>query len=289
VKLLDIAPLALVVAACGGAATSTQPTQPARTAAPAFQPTAFVVDVKGHGKPVILVPGLACPGTVWDDTVAHWAGKYETHVLTLAGFAGRPPLPGDAKLAATTADEIVRYIEDRKLDHPIIVGHSMGGFIAYWVAAKAPGLVGPVVAVDGAPAFPGDPAENAKNASAFREQFVAASDADFAEQTRAIFGSMAAHPDRLERYVPDVLRSDRRAFANAFHELMTTDLRPELPKITASVLVVIADTPFSKGIAEMDQPIPHHRVETIAGTKHFVMIDDPDAFYRVVDAFLAAP
>ena len=278
--------IVFVLAACGGAPKAADPAPPVATA-PAFTPTSFTVDVKGHGPAIVLVPGLACPGSVWDGTVAHWGGRYETHVLTLAGFAGQAAMADSSTPSATAADEIIRYIRDRKLDHPIVIGHSMGAFIAYRVAAKAPDLIGKLVAVDGAPAFPGDAAANAKMGAEFRDKLVAGSDADFEQQTRAIFGSMSAHPERMTAIIDAVVRSDKRTFANAFAEMMSTDLRPELPKITAPTLVVVSDGDFGKVIVKMDETIPHHESETLAGTRHFVMIDDPDAFYRVVDAFLA--
>ena len=50
----------------------------------------FAVKVTGTGQPMILIPGLACSGEVWDSTVAHFKDRCECHVLTLAGFAGQP-------------------------------------------------------------------------------------------------------------------------------------------------------------------------------------------------------
>ncbi|HYZ74382.1 MAG TPA: hypothetical protein VE641_15000 [Chthoniobacterales bacterium] len=43
----------------------------------------FTVQVHGAGKPVIFIPGLACPGSVWDTTVAQISGAYECHVITI--------------------------------------------------------------------------------------------------------------------------------------------------------------------------------------------------------------
>jgi hypothetical protein len=85
----------LVVAACGGApppaATSAGATASAGPTRPAaFTPTSFGVEVSGAGRPVILIPGLGCPGSIWQATVAHLAPAAQVHVLTLAGFAGRP-------------------------------------------------------------------------------------------------------------------------------------------------------------------------------------------------------
>lgn len=53
----------------------------------------FAVKVTGHGRPVILIPGLSSSGAVWDGTVAHLKSRFECHVLTLAGFAGEPRIP----------------------------------------------------------------------------------------------------------------------------------------------------------------------------------------------------
>src|SRR5580658_8822741 len=77
--------------------------------------TAFSVKVTGKGAPMILIPGLACSGEVWDSTVAHFQNRYECHVLTLAGFAGQPPIK-PPMLEAVRA-QLADYIRAKKLDH----------------------------------------------------------------------------------------------------------------------------------------------------------------------------
>ena len=47
----------------------------------------FQTKVTGHGRPMILIPGLSCPGEVWDGTVDHFKNRFEMHILSLAGFA----------------------------------------------------------------------------------------------------------------------------------------------------------------------------------------------------------
>src|SRR4051812_3944889 len=63
------------------------------TPAPAPAHPEFTVTVTGHGPPILFIPGLSSPGSVWDHAVAHLASNHECHVLTLAGFAGTPALP----------------------------------------------------------------------------------------------------------------------------------------------------------------------------------------------------
>ena len=265
-------------------ATAVHPT-PAVTPAkpPAFQPTAFTVDVRGTGRPVILIPGLGCPGSVWDETAAHLHAQ--AHVLTLAGFAGVPPVQGDMLEAVRT--QLVQYIRDRKLDHPVIIGHSLGGFVAMWFAIEHPDLVGPLVIVDAGPSLL---AKNSspEQADAMRDGLLKQSDETWAENTRGMFAAMGRDPKRLAPVIDAVLRSDRHTFVDSFRELFLTDLGPQLGKITAPTLALLSDSPFAGELQKEFGGIAQHEIHVLSGTRHFVMLDDPTAFDAALDRFLAA-
>ena len=118
---------------------------------PAHAATPFEVRVTGKGPDVLLIPGLASSGAVWDDTVRPLCTTHRCHVFTLAGFAGVPAQPGplldnvDAALAA--------YIEQQHLKAPVVIGHSLGGFVALRLAIAHPADVGRLVIVDTLPAL----------------------------------------------------------------------------------------------------------------------------------------
>jgi pimeloyl-ACP methyl ester carboxylesterase len=247
-----------------------------------FKPVAFGVEVKGKGRPVVLIPGLGCPGDVWDETVAHLGDRYETHVLTLSGFAGRPAIK--EPLSAAVRRDLARYIRSRKLDHPIIVGHSMGGFIAYWLASYHPDLTGPVIVVDAGPALSGD-LEEAKE---LRSRWKNVSDEEFSTQTRIAYASMTRQPKKMESVIAKVAKSDRRAFADAIYEMVTTDLTEQVSEIKSPVLILAADGMFQKRIAGQIKDIPKHEMIVLKGTKHFLMYDDEAAYNRAIDTFLEA-
>jgi len=111
----------------------------------------FQVKVTGHGRPMILIPGLSSSGEVWDTTVARYKDRFECHVLTVAGFAGVPRVP--APMLDRVRDGLADYIRKQKLDHPVVIGHSLGGFLALSLAAKYPDLPGRLVIVDSYPFF----------------------------------------------------------------------------------------------------------------------------------------
>jgi pimeloyl-ACP methyl ester carboxylesterase len=252
---------------------------------PNFKPKSFFVEVSGEGRPIIFIPGLGCPGEMWEKTVEHLGDDYQTHVLTLAGFAGRPKIPGNKLIGETVRKELIRYIHARKLKDPIIVGHSLGGFIAYWVGATAPDAVGGLVVVDAGPALSDTDEATAKS---LRNIWNQSGDEDFQEQIRNLFNGMISDPKKLAPYMDAVAKSDRRAVGDAIYEVVTTDLRERVNEIRAPVLVVLADGGLQNQIKAQVAPIPDHEVVVVPGAHHFVMLDDPPKFYKVLDAFLAA-
>lgn len=244
-----------------------------------FEPTAFTVDVHGRGRPIIFIPGLGCPGDVWDATVAHLGDRYESHVLTLAGFAGTEAIA--KPLAATVRKELTRYIRARRLDHPVIVGHSMGGFIAFWLAANFPENTGPVVIVDAGPALSGD----LDDAKRLRARWAMATDAEFARQARFMYQGMARNKRALAPIAAQAAKSDRRALGDAIFEMIQTDLTAEMATIASPVLLVLADGYFMARITRQVAAIPDHEI-VVMKTGHFVMLDDPAGFHRALDDFL---
>jgi pimeloyl-ACP methyl ester carboxylesterase len=279
--------LALVLAACGAApehvsATRDTGDDPAGVFADrAYKPRSFHVRVHGHGRPVIFIPGLGCPGAMWDDTVARLGDNIEAHVLTLAGFAGEKPVK--PPLAATVRRELVRYIRSHKLDHPIIVGHSMGGFIAYWLAETAPTLIGGVVVVDAGPSLADNDVETARS---LRNMWAQAGDDELPLQVHDAYSGMVADPKRIEPFLDAIAKSDRQTMGDAIYELVTTDVRPHVADIRAPLLLVLSDGGYQQMYRQAADPVPHHEV-VVLHTHHFVMLDDPEGFVKTLVKFLA--
>ena len=275
------------------------------TPAPAPPPRSFHVTKVGHGRPMILIPGLLSSGEVWQATVERFKTRYECHVLTLAGFAGQPPaaLAGRPFLE-TVGRDLARYIEAERLDRPILVGHSLGGFVAFAVAAAHPDAVGPIVAVDGVPFLPAlmDPAADAQRAAAqaarLRDFYATLTPAQLVVQSKMSLASMMKAPSDVERAAAWSATSDARTAGLAVYEMMTTDLRPAVAAIRTPVLLIGA-AEFAKDAetrarvhAAYEQQVaavPNHRVVLAEDARHFVMWDDPDFLWRTMDAFLAAP
>ena len=118
-----VPPLAVMIAVVllfSGCASTSTGADTTATAAAAPQP--FHVERSGHGRALVFIPGLASSGEVWNETVAHLQGKYDCHVLTLAGFAGQPAIP--APFFATERRALADYLRSQGLEKPILIGRS---------------------------------------------------------------------------------------------------------------------------------------------------------------------
>jgi pimeloyl-ACP methyl ester carboxylesterase len=253
----------------------------------------FSVTRVGHGRPMILIPGLLSSGDAWSSTVDHFKDRYECHVLTLAGFAGQPAIP--APFLQTVRDDVVKYIAEKKLDRPVIVGHSLGGFLAYWIAATAPDKVGPIVAVDGVPfigalANPAaTPETNRPMAEQMQKAYASFTKEQLASQSRMAVAQMITDPQQVEEATAWSAASDPATAGLAFAEMMTTDLRETVAAIRTPVLLIgAAGSPAAAYEAQVAK-IPDHRVVMAEHGRHFVMLDEPAFLFSTMDSFLSGP
>lgn len=281
--------LITLVLTCGLWAT----TASAQTPHPSFD-----VKVTGQGPAVLLIPGLLSTGEVWDSTVERYKDRYTLHVLTLAGFGG--PAPVGTPFLSRVRDEVITYVREQKLQKPVIVGHSLGGFLGFWIAATAPDLVGGLVAVDGVPFLTAlaNPAATSESAKAQAEQikgiYASMSNADLVTQTRMALARMITEPGNVERAAAWAVKMDAATAGFAIAEMSTTDLRTEVAAITAPTLLVGASgaapeamrPSMAKAYEAQISRMKTGRVIMADKARHFIMFDDPAFLFSALDEFL---
>lgn len=263
------------------------------------QPTRFTVEVRGHGPDVILIPGLASSAEVWRATAAQLEGRYRVHLIQVAGFAGAPAA-GNAEgpVVAPLADEIVAYIAEQHLDHPAIIGHSLGGFTGLLIAVRHPEAVGRLMIVDALPFFsvlisPDATAEGvAPRAAMFRDYVISQSADAFATGQAQTMARLVKTPQARAEPLAWSLASDRGVMARATYDLMTSDLRGELAAVKVPVTVAYArDAAMGAGLVDQVYArdyatLPGVGLRPIDGGFHFIMLDQPQGFAAQVEEFL---
>lgn len=278
----------------------------------AFESDRLHVRVDGEPGPgvreIILIPGLSSSPEIWQGTVDHLSQAprgegWRIHRIHIQGFAGAP-VKGNAAgpVAAPVAEEIARYIAENELDHPVVVGHSMGGTIGMMLAARHPDAVGKLMVVDMIPfmgAMFGGAQATAESVVAVADQMLAgmnaAPDAQYQAMAAANVAGMVNTASARADVLADTAASDRHVSANAYRELIVTDLRPELGRITVPTVVLYVKFNDARMTTEITDAIyqgafaalPGVELKRIDDSAHFIMLDQPAAFHAALDAFVA--
>lgn len=275
---------------------------PAHAATVRFQD--LQVEVIGSGQPVLMIPGLNSGAEVWRETCVALQPHVQCHLIQLPGFAGAPAVTSDDFLSAMR-DRLLAYSADRQLDHPAVIGHSLGGVLALQMAIAAPQNIGPLVVVDALPYLDAvqnpaaTPATLKPMAEQVRARMLAADVAHYAAQTDAAVGGMAhaaAHVATLKQWGRD---SDRTTAANAMYSMALTDLRQPIAGITVPVLVLGAWAPYQpfgateastrQVFATQYAALPGVRIEMSRAGHHFLMWDDPRWLQTQIRGLLDLP
>ena len=294
----------LSLALLGAAGPAAHAAEPVALAAPADNPAAhpaFTVQVVGRGRPLLLIPGLTCPGAVWDEAVARYRQHYQCHVVSLAGFGGALPAATLADpLLPVVRDQLLAYISTQQLNRPAVVSHSLGGFLALALSIARPEAIGPLVIVDSLPFLaavqnPAATVATATPAAAGMRQQMRQGHLP-AAAARQMTAGMVTDTARIAQVARWSMASDPATTAQAMYDLYTTDLRADLGRIRQPVLVLGAWAAYQQYgatkastraiFAQQYARLPQVRIEMSEAGRHFLMYDDTAWFFAQTDAFL---
>lgn len=204
--------------------------------------------VRGSGSPLVLIPGTGFPGATWDDDLVGPLAERHTVVTFDHRGTGRTPPTAERLSTRLFARDAAGLMDALGLPPAHVLGHSMGGRVAQWIALERPerlrtlilAATGPGQFRPDRPVTRGVPVHTAKGLvelgyERYMREHIAATffTRDFAE----------AHPERVERlfrlfwdHRPDLESYLRHVVARQEHQTAE-----RLAEITLPSLVLIGD------------------------------------------------
>lgn len=260
------------------------------TRANAYQP--FDVQQYGTGTDaVVLIPGYASSPQVWETSIEALRTKHRLYVLHFAGFAGKP---ADAHPSFYSwAEAVAKWLKALPEKEVTVIGHSLGGVMALYLAAHAPEKVVKVVVVDALPCLsalnnPNFEAQPNADCSASIRQMTALSDSAFKAMQQQGAPWLVNDVAWQAQLVAWSLSSDRHTLASVYCSFLQVDVRPLLSNIKAKVLVQL-EAPFAGyqgAIAAQYADLKGAQLAYAPKGLHFVMVDAPDWYFESLHAFL---
>lgn len=234
----------------------------------------------GAALPIVFVHGNSANLTQWQAQLDHFRSSRRAVALDLRGMGqSAAPANGDYSIDAMAAD-VAAVVDALRIRRFVIVGHSYGGAVVAAYVATHPDRVAGVVFADSAgnvtmPKGAGDRfiAALRKNKDAVVKSWFAPILENATDATRdAVLASVHATPvDALAGALIGLAGHDVGANVRAYKG-------PKLAIITAGL---------AKNPSSFHSQFPEVPARPIEGVSHWLMMDKPDEFNRIVDEFVA--
>jgi pimeloyl-ACP methyl ester carboxylesterase len=252
----------------------------------------------GDGPPLLFVHGLSGCWQNWLENMPRFARTHRVVAVDLPGF-GASPMPREQISIPGYARFLERVCDMLSIDAAAVVGNSMGGYVAAELAIASPRRVERLMLVSAA----GLSAEHLQ-----RDHVMTGARVVAAVMTRSVarhewyarrpglrriaLSFVVRHPDRLS--VPlahELMRgSGKPGFLPAMEAIVAHRISERLPQIACPALVVwgeddrVIPVRDAKRFGEL---IPDVRVEVWPDTGHVAMLERPERFNDLLEAFLS--
>lgn len=247
----------------------------------------FKVDVIGEGEPILLFPGFACTGDVWEDTVAELSKEYQCHVFTFAGFGDVPAI--EKPWLPKIKEGVITYISDQQLHCPTLIGHSLGGALALWLATESSSFK-QLIIVDALPStgalmMPNFKSENMVYESPYNKILLEMSHTDFTAMALQMASSMTTDTTKQIKIRDWMLQADRETYVYGYTDLLQLDLREDISKINVPVTLFAATLPYGYEMAKSTygtqyKKLANYDIKFAQDAAHFMMYDQPNWFIK---------
>lgn len=250
----------------------------------------YVVQGAENGQPIVLLHGVGDSWHSYELVLPRLPATYRVYAVTLRGH-GWSDHPKHGFARQDFAADIESFLHQLELKHVVLVGHSLGSFIAEQVAADDPALIWKLVLIGAGPGAIPDPKLREQIAVSFgelRDPVDYAFARDF--QAGTIYAPIP--PAFFETLVAEALKAP----ADTWHGIAEAWRQPVdfgfLRRITAPTLIFWGDhdSIFSKADqALLLTGIPQAKLVVYPDTGHALHWERPERFAADLVRFIAQP
>lgn len=239
---------------------------------------------------VVFIHGWTCDLTFWREQAPLYENRRSLLIdLPGHGDSDKPHVPYPMEFFARSVEAVM---VDAGVNRAILVGHSLGGPIAYTFLRLFPEKTKALVLVDAEVTAPqataayreAQKARYAKNVHALSGP---AGSKYFASRIEAMF-SPRTPPEWREQIRAKMLATPEHVRVAAVSSPSQLD-PPKPGEAFALPVLAIQASPSSDALnAALRNIFPHVRIDKWDGYGHFVMVEDPERFNQTLQSFLAA-
>lgn len=244
------------------------------------------LDIAGTGRPVVLIHGWCCDHSYLEAQASHFATLGHRVVVPDLRGHGASDRPVQSYSMESFADDVVWLCAELGLHEPILVGHSMGGIIAFDIAVRYARLASAIVMLDAAIVLPAA-------ARAAIPAFLAALEGTGYQQALRNFANAALFipsddETRRNRILDAMCQTAQDVMLSAFEGLRDYDPLVDPTHMTLPCLYIAANEPSARTDLERTSlMMPRLHYGQTVGSGHFCQMEVPDQVNAMIDRFLS--
>ena len=242
--------------------------------------------VTGSGTPaLVFVNGWCCDKSYWDKQVSSFAKRHKVVIIDLAGH-GESGLGREAYTMAAFGEDVVAVVNKLGIDKVVLIGHSMGGFVMLEAARLMPERVMGLVGVDNLQNF------EFKLTQEQIDDWFTPLRSNFVEGTKNFVRGMfttTADYDLVEKIVADMSSAPPTVGFGALEgyvNYQNNELIHALKEVQAQITCINSDW-YPTDVEINQSYVPSYKAKIIPGLGHFVMLEDPETFNRLLEEVVA--
>lgn len=245
------------------------------------------------GESLVFIHGWACDLTFWRGQEALFNQPNRRALLIDLPGHGSSDKPHRAYPIEFFARAVEAVMRDAQAERAILIGHSLGGPIAYAFLREFPEKASALVLVDAfVSRHMAGPADRAATAAHFakvaRSLQGAAGERNFAERVESCFTSQTSPALRAEIRVKMAATSKHVRIA-ALSSISSLPPPPDDETFDLPAIAIQAAEPGTQARFDLMRSIfPRLQLDSWQGAGHFLMLEDPQRFNADVEQFLAA-
>jgi pimeloyl-ACP methyl ester carboxylesterase len=239
----------------------------------------------GPGAPVVLIHGWCCDHTYFAPQFEHFAKNGRRVVaLDLRGH-GASDKPVERYSMPGFADDVAFVCEHLGVTKAVVIGHSMGGIVAFDLASRYPALLSALVMLDAAIVLP------AASRAVIPEFLAELGGPDYQRAIRTfVTGTLflpTDDPDRKEKIIEGMTSAPQHVALSAYRALADYDAAGA-PRVAAPCLYIEANEPSPRAdMTRVRELLPALAFGQTVGSGHFCQLEVPDQVNAMIDRFLA--
>lgn len=241
---------------------------------------------RGAGKALIFIHGFPMHQAIWDDFGERFIKSYNVITLDLPGFGKSPILPFPFSIDQV-AGQVLHFITEKEIQNSVVVGHSLGGYVALSMIEKRPDLF------SGIGLFHSTAYADSAEKKASREKVI-----DFVEKngalafTKNFIAPLFANPqNKWIETVKKIAGQSSEAAIIGYTQAMSTryDQTKTLKNFKKPTLFLAGNQDVGIPVASIHEQatVCHYpEIHILQGVGHMAMFEKPDEAADRIEGFL---